>query len=65
MVCSRLAPNGEVLLFSENPNGKILNKRDMTKYQAMLFLNNCIFWSKEILKCEIPQPIQEECVFND
>lgn len=57
--CSRLSPNKkEVLLKEENPKGLILNKRDMTKYQAMMFLNNCIFWAKDKLNCSIPEPQQ-------
>lgn len=54
--CSRLAPDGSVRLYQENPRGEILEKRHMTKMQAMMFLNNCIFWAKETLGCEIPPP---------
>lgn len=56
--CSRIATNGTVLLYKDNPKGEILKKRDMTKHQAMLFIDNCIFWAKEVLKCNIPEPIE-------
>jgi len=48
-----------LLLYKENPKGQILKKRHMTKYQAMMFLDNCIFWAKEMLGCEIPKPKYE------
>ena len=54
--CSRVANNGTVLLYKDYPKGSILKKRDMTKQQAMMFLDNCIFWAKEVLHCVIPEP---------
>jgi len=44
-------------------NGKHIDKRDMSKQEAMAFLDNVIRWSAINLCCIIPEPADREGVF--
>ena len=37
-------------------DGKVVNKADMSKEQASIFIDNCIRWSARWLSCVIPEP---------